>query len=101
MFNLAGVVHAWWTTDDAPTSIGLMGGAPVRLPPGWVVSLAGRWHGASLTLASPDNSFTQVFTPRGEIRRVTSSADAGTARVTLDYGSRDGFVAACRQLNGQ
>jgi hypothetical protein len=99
-FNLAGVVHAWWTTDDAPTSIGLSGGTPVRLPAGWVVVLTGQWRGALLTLASPDNSFTEVFTPRGEIRHVTSSADAGTARVTLEYGSRDGFVAACRTLSG-
>ena len=98
-FKLAGVVHAWWTTADAMTSIGLTGGEPVRLPAGWVIVLNGQWRGAALALASPDNSFTQVLTPHGEIRRVTSSADAGTARVTLEYGSHEGFAAACRRLN--
>jgi hypothetical protein len=37
----------------------------------------------ALELSAPDNSFIQVFTPSGEIRHVTSTADAGTARVTL------------------
>ena len=100
MFKLAGVVHAWWTTDGATTGIGLSGGTPVKLQAGWVVSLHGIWHGPVLELTSPDNSFTEAFTARGEIRRVTSTADAGTARVTLQYGSHDEFAAACRGLRG-
>jgi hypothetical protein len=65
-----------------------------------VVALHGVWHGPALELSSPDNSFTEAITPRGEIRRVTSTADAGTARVTLQYGSHDAFSAACRGLRG-
>jgi hypothetical protein len=99
-FKLAGVVAAWWTTDGARTSIDLTGGEPQRLPSGWVVALHGAWHGPELELTSPDNSFTEVFTPRGEIRRVTSTADAGTARVTLRSGSHAEFEAACRSLQG-
>jgi hypothetical protein len=97
-FRLAGVVDSWWATDGARTGIGLSGGTPVRLPSGWVVSLHGAWHGPSLDLENPDNSFTMVFTPRGEIRRVTSTADAGSAHVTLQYGSHQEFAAACRAL---
>ena len=99
-FKLTGVVDAWWTTDGAPTSISLTGGAPVKLQSGWVVALRGSWQGPALELADPDSSFTEAFTPRGEIRRVTSTADAGTARVTLQYGSHDDFAAACRALHG-
>jgi hypothetical protein len=65
-----------------------------------VVAWHGAWHGPALELADPDSSFTEAFTPRGEIRRVTSTADAGTAHVTLQYGSRDDFAAACRALHG-
>jgi hypothetical protein len=97
-FKLTGVVNAWWTTDGASTGIGLTGGAPVKLPSGWVVALRGTWHGPELELASPDNSFTEVFTPRGDIRHITSTADAGTARVTLRYASHDAFAAACRTI---
>jgi hypothetical protein len=97
-FKLRGVVDGWWTTDGAPTKIGLTGGAPVKLQSGWVVSWHGIWHGPALELHDPDNSFTEAFTPRGEIRRVTSTADAGTARVVLMYGSHDDFAAACRAL---
>src|SRR5947209_2514904 len=63
-FKLTGVVNAWWTTDEAPTGIDLAGGTPVRLP--FFVPLRGRWHGPALELSTPDNSFTQVFTPAGE-----------------------------------
>jgi len=97
-FKLTGVVDAWWSTDDAPTGIGLAGGTPVRLPSGWVIALHGKWRGPALELTSDDNSFTQVFTPSGEIRRITSTADAGTARVILQYGSRDAFAAVCQAL---
>ena len=99
-FKLTGVVDAWWTTDGAPTAISLTGGVPAKLQAGWVVALRGSWDGPSLELSSTDNSFTKAFTPRGEIRRVTSTADAGTAHVTLHYGSHDEFAAACRGLPG-
>ena len=58
----------------------------------------GAWHGAALPLATPDNSFTVVFTPAGAIRAVTSTADAGIARVTLRPGAQSAFQAACRAL---
>jgi hypothetical protein len=99
-FKLTGVVRAWRTTEGATTSIALTHGEPVRLPSGWVVALHGRWQGPELELSSPDNSFTEVFTPRGEIRHVTSTADAGTAQVTLAYGTEDDFVAACGKIRG-
>jgi hypothetical protein len=95
-FKLTGVVDSWWSTDDAPTGIDLARGTPVRLP--FVVPLRGRWHGPALELSAPDNSFTQAFTPSGEIRHVTSTADAGTARVTLQYGSHDAFATACQAI---
>ena len=95
-FKLSGGVDAWWSTDEAPTGIGLSGGTPRRLP--YVVPLHGMWHGPELELTNDDNSFTEVFTPSGEIRRAFSSADAGTAHVTLQYGSRDAFDAACRAI---
>lgn len=99
-FALSGTLAGWWTTDGAQTRIRLTGGAPAKLPPGWVVALHGVWHGPQLELASPDSSFTEVFTPRGEIRQTTSTADAGTAAVTLRYGSKADFEAACRALKG-
>ena len=49
-------------------------------------------------LADHDNSFTEEFTPRGVIRKVTSTADAGTAAVALRYGSGAAFGRACRAL---
>jgi hypothetical protein len=97
-FNLDGDVHGWWTTDGSPTSIRLTGGVPDRLPQGWVVAFHGIWNGPALSLESPDNSFTEVFTPAGAIRRVTSSADHGTARTTLGFGSEADFASACRSL---
>ncbi|HVU52024.1 MAG TPA: hypothetical protein VHL80_15105 [Polyangia bacterium] len=100
-FDLAGRVDAWRTTDGAKTWLSLRRGTPERLPSGWDVAWHGAWNGPALELASPDNSFTEVFTPRGTIRHVTSTADAGTAKVTLRYGSRDDFEAACRALRGR
>lgn len=96
--TLTGNVYGWWTTDGARTRVRLTGGAPMPLPSGWVVAWHGSWRGPALDLSSPDNSFTEIFTPRGEIRRVTSTADAGTASVTLQYGSREDFATACRAL---
>lgn len=97
-FRLRGEVHAWWSTDGARTSVDLTGGTPRSLGSGWVVAFSGRWHGPDLVLADHDNSFTEAFTPRGAIRAITSTADAGTAAVTLRYGSSAAFGRACRAL---
>jgi hypothetical protein len=100
-FKLKGRVEAWSTTDGAKTVFHLTGGSPERLPPGWVVAWHGAWRGPALELADPDSSFTEVFTPRGEIRHTTSTADHGTARVTLQFGSRAEFDAACVALKAR
>jgi hypothetical protein len=99
-FPMTGQVHTWLNTNGARTNIDLTGGSPKPLPDGWVVALHGQWHGAKLALASPDNSFTEVFTKRGAIRTVTSSADAGTAQVTLSKGTAAAFNQACTALSG-
>jgi len=62
-FALRGVMHGWWTTHGAQTNIGLTGGAPDKLPSGGGVAFHGAWDGPALSLDSPDNSFTEVFTP--------------------------------------
>ncbi|MGO9971851.1 MAG: hypothetical protein ACLP01_03270 [Solirubrobacteraceae bacterium] len=93
--SLSGDVHAWWSTDGASTLIELTGSP---LPGGWVVAFRGEWNRSVLPLADTDNSFTELFTPAGRIRHVTSTADAGTAHVTLRYGSSDAFERACRAL---
>ena len=72
--------------------------SPRPLGDGWVVAFSGRWHGPVLVLDDHDNSFTEEFTPRGAIRTVTSTAGAGTAAVTLRYGSSAAFARACRAL---
>jgi len=95
-FELSGAVHSWWSTDGAATSVDLTDSPP--LPDGWVVALHGAWHGPVLQLASPDNSWTEVFTPAGAIRSVTSTADAGTATTTIRYGTQAAFQAACQRL---
>ena len=97
-FEVSGAVHSWWSTDGAAASVDLTNSPP--LPDGWVVALHGAWHGPALQLSSPDNSFTEVFTPRGTIRSVTSTADAGTAQTTVRYGTDGDFTAACRRLAG-
>jgi len=97
-FALSGQVKAWLSTNGTKTNLDLTGGSPTPLPDGWVVALHGVWHGADLALASPDNSFTEVFTPRGAIRTVTSTADAGTATVTLLPGTTADFNRACSTL---
>jgi hypothetical protein len=97
-FALTGAVHTWLQTDRARTDLSFSGGTPRPLPDGWRVALRGTWHDPALTVASPDNSFTEVFTPRGAIRTVTSTADAGTARVTLRPGTASAFSQACRTL---
>jgi hypothetical protein len=94
-FDLRGAVHGWWTTNGSRTSVDLTG---PQLPDGWVVAFSGVWHGPALLLADTDNSFTEVFTPAGALRRVNSTADAGTARVTVRYGSAAAFGRACQQL---
>lgn len=96
--DLSGTVHAWWSTDGAKTSIDLQNVKSGPLPDGWVISLRGRWHGGRLKAVNPDNSFTEVFTPRGIIRQTTSTADAGQASVILRHGSGAGFSRACHAL---
>jgi hypothetical protein len=100
-FALTGAVHSWLQTEGARTGLSITGGKPKPLPDRWLVAMRGTWHGPALTLASPDNSFTEVFTPRGAIRTVTSTADAGTATVTLRPGSAGAFSQACRTLAGR
>jgi hypothetical protein len=100
-FKLTGGVHGWYTSNGSPTNIDLTGGAPQRLPAGWVVAFHGTWHGAELPVADTDNSFTKVFTPAGAIRTTTSAKDAGTARGTLRAGSASSFAQACRALAGK
>jgi hypothetical protein len=95
-FSVRGAVHTWWSTDGAATTVDLTDSP--TLPDGWVVALHGAWHGPALELSSPDNSWTEVFTPAGAIRPVISTADAGTATVTVRYGAEDDFQAACRRL---
>jgi hypothetical protein len=95
-FFLYGDVDSWWSTDGAQTTVDLTNSPP--LPDGWVVALRGAWHGPNLQLASPDNSWTEVFTPAGAIRTTTSTADAGMATTTISYGSHDAFEAACEAL---
>jgi hypothetical protein len=94
-FGLSGKVDSWWSTDGATTSIDLTG---KHLPDGWVVAFKGKWAGPALPIADTDNSFNEVFTRRGAIRSVTSTADAGTASGTLQNGSSATFTAACRAL---
>jgi hypothetical protein len=97
-FLLRGAVHGWWSTDGAATSIRLTADRSTPLQSGWVVSFAGAWNGPALELANTDNSFTKEFTPAGGIRRVTSTADAGTAKVTVRFGSDAEFERACQAL---
>ena len=97
-FDLRGRVHGWLSTDGARVGLDLTGGSPEPLGPGWVVAFHGTWDGPVLHMQSPDNSFTEKFTPAGRIRHVTSTADAGTADLTLQSGSSDDFAQACRAL---
>jgi len=95
-FEVSGAVRSWWSTDGAATSVDLTNSPP--LPDGWVVALHGQWHGPALELSSPDNSWTEVFTPQGAVRSATSSADAGTATTTITYGTEAAFKSACSTL---
>jgi hypothetical protein len=99
-FAVSGRVLGFWTTstDGAGTNLDLTGGRPQRLPSGWVVAWHGHWAGELLALSNPDNSFTEVFTPAGAIRSTTSTADAGTAGTTLQYGTLEAFDQACTAL---
>jgi len=97
-FALTGAVHSWLRTEGARTDLSITGGSPKPLPDGWQVALRGTWHGPALTMASQDNSFTRAFAPRGAIRTVTSTANRGTATVTLRPGSASAFGRACRSL---
>jgi hypothetical protein len=97
-FRLGGAVHSWLGTNGARTDISLTGGTPTALPDSWVVAFHGTWHGPELPIADTDGSFTEVFTPTGAIRTVTSRKDAGTAHGLLRYGSVASFDSACRAL---
>lgn len=96
--QLTGSVHARWSTDGAKTSIELRSVKSGPLPRGWVISLAGSWHGPRLVVADTGSSFTGVLTPRGIIRHTASAAGAGRVSVTLRYGSSAAFGQACRAL---
>jgi hypothetical protein len=72
------------------------GRRPDRLP--FPVYFDGRWHGPVLRAASADHAVTEVFTARGALRTVTSTADTGTAQASLRYGSVRQFEAACAGL---
>ncbi len=98
-FDLTGAVHAWYTTNGSRTNIVLTGSKPEPLPHGWEVAFHGVWHGSVLPIAGA--SFSEVFTASGAIRTTRSTADTGTARGTLRYGSVTGFDRACRALAGQ
>ena len=95
-FVLTGAVHGWYTTNGSRTTIGLTGGTPASLPRGTVAAFHGVWKGPALPLAS--NSFTEVFTPAGDIRKTTSAANTGTALVVLRNGSQTSFDQACNAL---
>jgi hypothetical protein len=94
-FSLGGGVHSWLSTSGARTTLMLDGGK-TSLP--FPVYFEGRWDGPVLRVSNTDDAFTQVFTPRGAIRTVTSTADNGSARVSLQYGSVSQYEAACRRL---
>src|SRR5579875_1124217 len=97
-FTLSGHVHTWWSTDGARTDLTLAGGTPKQLPDGVYIAFSGSWHGPQLMVADSDNSFTEAISPGGDVRSTTSSADAGTAQVTISYGSSADFQAACNAL---
>jgi hypothetical protein len=97
-FTLTGHLGGWWTTDGSQTSFQLTGGSPDPLPAGSMVSFVGTWHGPVLAVADIENSFTDAFTPAGTIRQTAATADVGTARVALRYGSLGSFTQACRSL---
>jgi hypothetical protein len=94
-FHLAGAVHAWLSTSGARTTLVLDAGHTHLSFP---VSFQGRWHGPVLRVANSDDAFTQVFTPRGAIRSVTSTADSGHAAGALRFGSQAGLDVACTAL---
>jgi hypothetical protein len=95
-FTLTGAVHGWYTTNGSRTTIALTGGTLTALPHGSAVAFHGVWKGAMLPLAS--DSFTEVFTSAGAIRKAPSAADAGTALVVLRNGSQTSFDQACNAL---
>jgi hypothetical protein len=95
-FAVSGAVHSWWSTDGAATAVDLTDSPP--LSEGIVVALHGAWHGPALELHSPDNSWTETFSPAGEIRPDTSTANMGTATTTIGYGSESDFDSACEKL---
>ena len=96
--QLQGTVQARWSTDGAKTSVELRNVKSGPLPAGRVIALAGSWHGERLVLANASGSFTNVFTPRGAIRKTPATTNNGHASVTLRYGSTAAFAHACHAL---
>jgi hypothetical protein len=97
-FDVEGSVGGWLSTDGAATSVDLVDGP--RSLGKYVVDLPGAWHGPALYLASPDHFFTELFTARGAIRPLPTTAHAGTAHFTIRYGTKSDFTAACTLLRG-
>lgn len=97
-FGLSGAVHGWLSTDQTLTEVDLTGGSPAPLPPDWVIAFHGSWQGPVLPIVDTDNSFTEVVTKAGGIRRAASTAATGTARGVLRRGSMAGFIRACHDL---
>lgn len=97
-FDVRGSVHSWLSTDGAATSVGLVDSPQV--PGGYVITLQGVWHGPALYLANPDDLFTELFTARGAVRPFLTTANAGTAQVTISYGTEGDFTGACTRLEG-
>jgi hypothetical protein len=97
-FALSGVVSTWWGTDGAVVSITLQPSPARSMPGGFVFVFTGAWRGRILPVTNKDNSFTEVFAPDGTIRWATSTADAGSASVTLHAGTSGAFARACRTL---
>ena len=63
-----------------------------------MISFKGSWHGERLVVADTSGSFTNVFTPRGVIRKPPATTNNGHASVTLRYGSTAAFAHACHAL---
>jgi hypothetical protein len=96
--QLQGTVQARWSTDGARTSLELRNAKSGPLPAGRVIALAGSWHGERLMVADTGGSFTNVFTPRGVIRKTPATTNNEHASVTLHYGSAAAFAHACGAL---
>jgi hypothetical protein len=103
-FSFSGSIGGLWTwsTDGAKASLLLGGGKPGRLLEGDRIAWRGSWQGSSLRLSNPDNSFTENVTAAGRVRTTsTTTADAGTASVTVSPGDQAAFTRACAALRSR